>query len=263
MQTLQIHPRDNILIALEPLTAGTTITVGTKILACVEDIPQGHKIALGTLKQGEPIIKYGHTIGQATTAIAAGTWVHTHNLATNLQDQLDYYYTPATTNTAVTPDHKTFMGYCRANGKVGTRNEIWIINTVGCVNTTAQRIAEIARTRYAGQVDGIYAFSHPFGCSQLGDDLNKTRNLLAGLASNPNAGGVLIIGLGCENNQLQRLIEPVKQSVSDERIRYFNSQAVDDEIAAQLVASFLNFILYFSHSIFKFLWVNPWRVSNV
>jgi len=236
MSILHIHPDDNVAIAIEPLTAGQVITLNGRQINCIQDIPQGHKFACTAIQQDDNIIKYGHSIGHATTTIKIGEWVHSHNLATNLQDKIEYQYTPTKPSGVAMPQQPNFMGYRRSNGRVGTRNEIWILNTVGCVNTTAQRIAEIARNRYPNEVDGIHAFSHPFGCSQLGDDLGKTRSILASLASNSNAGGVLILGLGCENNQLQVLIDQIKKSADPKRIRYFNSQNVDNEIEAGLTA---------------------------
>jgi altronate hydrolase len=131
------------------------------------------------------------------------------------------------------PARPTFAGYRRRNGRVGTRNEVWILNTVGCVNHAAERIAQLGTQRYAGQIDGVYAFSHPYGCSQLGDDLRNTRRVLAGLMRHPNAGGVLVLGLGCESNQMDGLLD-LAGDVDPERLRFFNSQEVPDEIEAGL-----------------------------
>ena len=127
------------------------------------------------------------------------------------------------------------MGYRRADGQVGIRNEVWILCTVGCVAETVRRIADAAQNRFAGRTDGIFAFGHPFGCSQLGDDLSGTRQLLASLAQHPNAGAVLIVGLGCENNQLTALIAELGARTA-ERLAYFNAQSVSDEIEAGVAA---------------------------
>lgn len=237
LQVLQVHPRDNVVVALQALAAGTVLPEPFAAITTAQDIPAGHKIALQPLAKGEPVIKYGFAIGGATTDIQAGEHIHSHNLATLLSGQIDYRYQGCQAQPLHFPDSlpKHFMGYRRANGKVGTRNELWIINTVGCVNRAAMRIAEQARKRYGEAVDGIYAFTHPFGCSQLGDDLDHTRTVLAGLIQHPNAGGVLVIGLGCENNQLTKLLD-ASPGVDRSRIRSFNAQQVEDEIEQGLEA---------------------------
>lgn len=244
---LQVHPRDNVLVALQPLAAGTTLAAPYQHISAKQDVPAGHKVALSAIAKGEPVIKYGFAIGAATADIAVGEHIHSHNLATLLSGQVDYKYdgcqAPALSFPAGLPTE--FMGYRRANGKVGTRNELWIINTVGCVNRAAMRVAEQARKLYGTEIDGIHAFTHPFGCSQLGDDLANTRTLLAGLIQHPNAGGVLVMGLGCENNQLSKLLA-ASPGVDHSRIRSFNAQQVEDEIeqgleaVAELVAQMRN-----------------------
>ncbi|HEX5871330.1 MAG TPA: UxaA family hydrolase, partial [Longimicrobium sp.] len=161
--------------------------------------------------------------------VAAGTWVHSHNLRTRLSGTLEYAYRPVARDGSASAEIPTFMGYRRANGRVGTRNEVWIVNTVGCVNTAAERIAKIASERYSGRVEGVHAFSHPYGCSQLGDDLRNTQRVLAGLLRHPNAGGVLVLGLGCENNQMDELLA-LAGDVDRERLRFFNTQDVVDEV---------------------------------
>src|SRR6185437_12342493 len=148
--------------------------------------------------------KFGWPIGRVTLRISAGAHVHSHNLSTLLEGEERYEYEPLSVPVLPSID-ATFMGYRRADGRVGTRNEIWILPTVGCVARTAERIAALAQARHSGAVDGVHAFTHPFGCSQLGDDLAGTRSVLAALGCNPNAGGVLIVGLGCESNQLDTL----------------------------------------------------------
>jgi altronate hydrolase len=228
---IKIHPSDSVVIALEDIKNDTTLTVDGAPLTVRDDVPKGHKIALRAIEPGEAIRKYGHVIGHASRPIDAGAWVHAHNCATNLADAVEYAYAPEGVNVPAPEEPiPVFMGYKRADGRVGTRNEIWIINTVGCVNTSAERIAKIANERFRrGNFDGVYAFSHPFGCSQLGGDHEKTRALLRGLACNPNAGGVLVLGLGCENNQLKQFLDPA-DGMPAERIRSFNAQDVPDEI---------------------------------
>ncbi|HYE58432.1 MAG TPA: altronate dehydratase family protein, partial [Rhodothermales bacterium] len=221
-------------------------SVGGVEVEAQSEIPFGHKVALRPIAEGEGVVKYGHRIGSATTHIAPGTHVHSHNLRTDLSDALTYTYEPAPP--AVAPaagPAPTFQGYRRTSGRVGTRNEVWIINTVGCVNHAADRIARIAGDRFAGVVDGVYAFSHPYGCSQLGDDLVHTQRVLAGLMRHPNAGGVLVLGLGCENNQMDHLLA-LAGDLDRARLRFFNTQDVTDEVeegveaVAELVALMQN-----------------------
>jgi altronate hydrolase len=160
--------------------------------------------------------------------------VHTHNLTTALKGHEDYTYTPAAAAQRSPGDARSFLGYPRHDGRVGTRNELWVLGTVGCVAHTARRIAEIAGERLKGRVDGVHALTHPFGCSQVGDDLMRTRRILGSLAAHPNAGGVLVVGLGCENNQLRALLDAAHLDSS--RLRSFNAQAVDDEVTEGLRA---------------------------
>jgi altronate hydrolase len=218
----QIAPGDNVAIALRHLAQGDA---GAGVTAA-SDIAKGHKIALRPIAAGQPVIKFGFPIGNASRAIAAGEHVHTHNLRTALASTGSYAYRPAARPARAAVD-ATFMGYRRPDGRVGTRNEIWVIPTVGCVARTAQKIAALAAARHAGRTDGIHAFAHPFGCSQLGDDLDGTRGLLASLASHPNAGGVLILGLGCESNQLSELLPGVSACAN---IRALGAQEAGDEI---------------------------------
>jgi len=241
---IHVHAADNVVIATTALAANTVLEVNGETLVLAEDVEAGHKIALRILNTGEKVIKYGFPIGHATQDIPQGAWIHSHNLATDLNDTLDYAYNPANKPTHQQPttnnqQPKTFLGYKRQSGAVGTRNEIWVVNTVGCVNGSAERIARMAHERWAVQerlVDGVYAFSHPFGCSQLGDDLNNTRRVLAGLMRNPNAGGILVLGLGCENNQMQALMSLVEHDLDPARVRSFNTQQVEDEIESGLQA---------------------------
>jgi len=200
---IRIADEDSVAIALRPIAAGEPVPVGDGTVTARQEIPAGHKLALCDVDVDEQIIKYGVPIGLASAPIARGDWVHSHNLHTALSGVIDYTYRPLSANVQpATASLPTFRGYRRKNGKVGTRNELWVLNTVGCVNHAAERIAKQAAERFAGRIDGIHAFAHPYGCSQLGDDLKNTQHVLAGLLRHPNAGGVLILGLGCENNQL-------------------------------------------------------------
>jgi altronate hydrolase len=229
---IQVHENDDVGVAMQRIEPGQAIEVAGRLLVSRDPIETGHKIALHDIPQGSHIRKYGWPIGRATTDITAGSHVHTHNLVTLLTGVEDYSYTKVAEPALASSDAR-FLGYPRDDGSVGTRNEIWVLPTVGCVARTAQRIAEMAHGRYSGAVDGIYAFQHPFGCSQLGDDLAGTRALLASVACNPNAAGVLIIGLGCESNQLGALLELIPMELRA-KVRTLRAQSEEDEIEAGL-----------------------------
>jgi altronate hydrolase len=233
----RVSTDDDVAVALRDLDAQETIAVGDRSVLVTAAIPRGHKLAIRAVSAGQVVRKYGWPIGRATTDIAIGSHVHSHNLETLLSGTDEYEYGGSVVSTAAKSAGKagSFLGYRRANGKVGTRNEIWILCTVGCVGRTAERIARLAAQKYAGRVDNVVAFPHQFGCSQLGGDLDRTRRLIAGLARHPNAGGVLILGLGCESNQLSKLLTEIPEA-ERERIRYFAAQATEDETEAGLQA---------------------------
>ena len=186
------------------------------------NLEDGHKYALRDIAKGENVIKYGNPIGHATADIKAGEHVHTHNVATNLSDNLTYTYAKNTAVFPINPTGRTFMGYQRENGEVGVRNEVWIINTVGCVNKISERLAALT---------GAYAFPHPFGCSQMGGDQELTQKVLRGLVNHPNAAGVLVLGLGCENNNIA-VFKEVLGAYDEKRVKFLNCQDVEDEIEA-------------------------------
>lgn len=227
-QALQITPDDSVATLLADVAGGEPVTIGERAITALGAIARGHKIAVHDLPQGSDVIKYGAPIGHATTAIRSGEHVHSHNLATNLGGELGYRYAPNAVP-AVGGEVPTFMGYRRADGRVATRNEIWVLPTVGCVGRTAERIAERAGRAAGDAVDGVHAFAHPFGCSQLGDDLAATRDVLAALAAHPNAGGVLIVGLGCESNQLDQLFERLPATARS-KVRTLTAQMSGDEV---------------------------------
>jgi len=229
----QVHSLDNVAVALRPLEAEECVELDGRRLRIGEAIPQGHKVAIDEIAPGDIVRKYGWPIGRATARITAGAHVHAHNLETLLSGVEDYRHAPIAGNALLPASDFRFSGYRRGDGRVGTRNEIWVLPTVGCVSRTSERIASIAHARHAGSVDGVHAFTHPFGCSQLGDDLAGTRSLLAALACNPNAGGVLIVGLGCESNQLDALLNEIPEALRD-RVRTLKAQAEDDETDAGL-----------------------------
>ena len=222
----RIDPSDSVATALRDLDRGER-EAGVTL---AEPVARGHKVALRAIAAGEEVLKFGFPIGRATDDIAPGAHVHSHNLATGLASAGSYRFQPQP-SAPESASAATFEGYRRADGRVGTRNEIWVIPTVGCVARTAQKIAAAAAEKHAGRVDGIHAFAHPFGCSQLGDDLAGTRGLLAALASHPNAGGVLIVGLGCESNQMKALLAEVDPGAN---LRTLGAQEAEDELAEGL-----------------------------
>lgn len=214
-QRLQIHPSDNVAVVL------------------VDDDPvakRGHKVALCAIKKGENVIKYGFPIGHATCDIAEGEWIHSHNLATNLRDDLEYEYNRVECPTATVPAAPTINGYLRANGDMGIRNELWIVPTVGCINGQANAIINRLKAECdLTGIDDVRAFTHNYGCSQLGQDHANTRAALAALVRHPNAGGVLVLGLGCENNQMDRFKEEIGD-VDTDRVKFLVGQEVEDEV---------------------------------
>ncbi|MCR5871233.1 altronate dehydratase family protein [Sphingomonas sp. J344] len=230
-KALKVVPHDDVLTMLESGAAGDLVEYDGGSLRLVDVVERGHKVALRPIERGAPVRKFGFPIGRASQSIAPGAHVHSHNLATALGGQGSYAYAPGN---ATTPEHAagaaTFMGYRRADGRVGTRNEIWILPTVGCVARTAERIARQAGERVAHLVDGVHAFAHPHGCSQLGHDLDGTRAILASLACHPNAGGAVIIGLGCEENQVAALLDEIPEARRGS-VRFLVAQMSMDEVA--------------------------------
>lgn len=227
---VRIHEMDNVIVAIREIAAGDTVTVGEIRAVAKENIPAGHKMALRDIPQGGEVVKYGCRIGTASEAIEAGQWVHTHNVKTALGDLLEYSYEPVKAEEKRTQD-ATFMGYQRPDGSVGVRNEIWIVPTVGCVNNIATALAKSANERLRGTVEEVIAFPHPYGCSQMGDDQEHTRTILADLIRHPNAGGVLVLGLGCENSNID-VLKPYIGEVDPNRVKFLVCQETEDEMAA-------------------------------
>ena len=223
---IHIHPTDNVAVALAPIPKGT-VYAG---VAALEDIPQGHKMALQTIPAGGQIMKYGLPIGHSLTEIPAGTWVHTHNMATNLSGEVEYCYNPKKVELKPLAP-KSFLGYRRPDGRAAIRNEIWIIPTVGCVNDVAKTLVRENQDLVTGSIDGLYTFTHPFGCSQTGHDHAQTRKLLAALTRHPNAGAVLVLSLGCENLTHEQFLQELGP-YDPERVKFLTCQQVEDEFAA-------------------------------
>ena len=227
-----IHPRDNVAVAFTGLDAGLTVEAGGRSVKLAGAVPRGHKFALNRIRRGELIVKFGQPIGRAHQEIPAGDWVHVHNLKTTLDGVLDYTYAPTNEALVASRDQRTFLGYRRPSGEVGVRNEIWVIPTVGCVNEVAQNLArKLNEQPRPANVDGVHAFTHPYGCSQLGDDHTTTQTILACLAQHPNAGAVLIVGLGCENNTMASFRQLIPDADSP-RYRFMVAQEASDELAA-------------------------------
>jgi len=230
-QYIRINQADNVAVALAPLKAGTPIDIDGVVLR--DDIPAGHKFALCNLAQGENVVKYGFPIGHVMRAVDAGCHIDHNILKTNLEGVSEYTYTPNLTEIESAAVKRSFKGFKRANGDVGIRNQIWIIPTVGCVNGIAQKLAERFSAEVAGRmgsVDAIVAFPHNYGCSQLGGDHENTRKILRNMVLHPNAGGVLVVGLGCENNQMSAF-RPMLGNIDESRIKMFEAQKVSgDEV---------------------------------
>lgn len=232
---LKIAPTDNVCVAIEDLNEGDTLIVDGKELIIKNSIPTGHKFAIRDIAKDENIIKYGYPIGHSTCIIKQGEHVHTQNVKTNLHDNLRYAYHPVTTVLNIPKSDLTINGYLRYNGDVGIRNELWIVPTVGCVNGQAQAIIErVKRELNVAHIDDIRVYTHNYGCSQLGGDHINTQKALAALAKHPNAGGVLVLSLGCENNQ-QSDFKKVMGEWDESRMRFLISQEVEDEIETGFV----------------------------
>ena len=231
-QAIHISPIDNVVVALHPIAKGTLVEVDGLAVTALEDIPQGHKMAVKPIKNGENVIKYGFPIGHATADAAPGTWMHTHNVHTNLSGEVEYSYNPAP-DLAPLPkvEPETFMGFRRKDGRAAIRNEIWIIPTVGCVNDIAKKMVADNQDLVTGSIEGLYTFTHPFGCSQTGHDHAQTRKLLAALVRHPNAAAVLVLHLGCENLQHDQFVEELGEYDHD-RVKFLTCQDVEDEFAA-------------------------------
>jgi len=247
---IQIHADDGVAVALAPLSKGTTVTVtgGNAPLevTLLNDIPQGHKFALKDIAEGEPVIKYGYPIGAAKAAIKKGEHVHVHNTKTMLSETATYTYNQEKALASAKEWEKgkptsipEIKAYKRSNGKIGIRNELWIVPTVGCVNKISETLANWANgTYFAGEpkpnpeggFEGVFAWTHPYGCSQMGNDHEKTRIILADLVKHPNAGAVLVLGLGCENNTIAQF-KALLGDYDENRVKFLIAQESQDEIA--------------------------------
>ena len=232
---IKIHSRDNVAVALRDLEAGSTVELSDVAVTLQQEVGRGHKFALQPIAQRDLVIKYGLPIGHATQPIAEGEVIHSQNSRTNLSDLDEYEYQPEFVDVPPQPGDREVQIYRRANGDVGIRNELWILPTVDCVNGIARQILQrfLKETQDAADIDGAFLFSHTFGCSQLGQDHDNTRTMLQNMVRHPNAGAVLVIGLGCENNQVDAFRDTLGSFESD-RVEFMVCQQHDDEVEAGL-----------------------------
>ena len=231
-QAIHISPIDNVVVALHPIAKGTLVEVDGLAVTALEDIPQGHKMAVKPIKNGENVIKYGFPIGHATADAEPGTWMHTHNVHTNLSGEVEYSYHPgAGRGGGAAGGAGGGRGGGRRGGGGRGGREIWIIPTVGCVNDIAKKMVNDNQDLVTGSIEGLYTFTHPFGCSQTGHDHAQTRKLLAALVRHPNAAAVLVLHLGCENLQHDQFVEELGEYDHD-RVKFLTCQDVDDEFTA-------------------------------
>ena len=230
---LKINPADNVVVAITDLKAGEVIKEGNIEIILKEDVPAGHKVTLKNFSEGENVIKYGYPIGHVRHQVEAGRWINENQIQTNLAGLLEYSYNPIKVELDIPKKDLTFKGYRRKSGEVGIRNEVWIIPTVGCVNGIVNQLAANLRKETNGEgVDAIVAFPHNYGCSQLGDDHENTKKILRDMVKHPNAGAVLVVGLGCENNQPDVFREFIGE-YDEERVKFMISQKVEgDEVEA-------------------------------
>ena len=230
---IKINPADSVVVCLRPFQKGETIEVDGKSVTLLQDTPAGHKVLINDAAQGDNIIKYGYPIGHAKEDLKEGQWVNENNLKTNLSGTLSYEYHPVNEKLNIPADNRTFNGYRRKNGEVGIRNEVWIVPTVGCVNGIAERLASLLEkeTQLEG-IDAVHAWHHNYGCSQLSGDHENTRKVLRDIVLHPNAGAVLVLSLGCENNQPDDFMAMLGDYDHD-RIKLLVTQKVEgDEVEA-------------------------------
>lgn len=226
---VKINGDDKVAVALKPLPAGSILDVDGTRIQLEEEIPQGHKFALCRIGEGETVVKYGFPIGIATKEILPGAWIHTHNLRTGLGEIGSYCYHPGAAKELRQEEEASFWGYRRVDGRAAVRNEIWIIPTVGCVNNIASAIEKRCQDCVQGTVEAVASFPHPYGCSQMGDDQENTRRILADLINHPNAGGVLVLGLGCENTNID-VLKGYIGAYDENRVKFLVCQESENEL---------------------------------
>lgn len=227
---IKISENDNVVVALRDLEKGQIIEIDNEKVSLKEAVKRGHKIAVRKIKLNENIIKYGFPIGHAICDISEGEWVHTHNVKTNLDGIKDYNFNQRLIKNVFQNKNLTFKGYRRNNGNVGIRNELWIVPTVGCINGIADKVIEKFKVELGNlNIDNTLVLKHNYGCSQLGDDHKNTRTILIDAVKHPNAGGVLVMGLGCENNNMDEFKKALGE-FDEKRVKFLVAQEVSDEI---------------------------------
>ena len=229
---IKINAADNVAVALRDYKKGETLHVDGADVTLAEDIARGHKFTLTALDAGAPVIKYGFPIGYTKEAVGQGCHIHVHNIKTGLGDDLSYEYHPShVDNRACTlpEEERFFFGYERSDGRVGVRNELWVVPTVGCVNAIAGAIARQCQDLKCDNIEAVVSYSHPYGCSQMGDDQENTRKILTDLIQHPNAGGVLVLGLGCENSNID-VLKPYIGDYDEKRVKFLVCQESEDEV---------------------------------
>lgn len=230
-ELLKLNERDNVVVALRPLEAGEILSIDGQEITILQETPQGHKIALTDLNVNDNVVKYGYPIGHVIKEAKVGEWLHTDTVKTNLDGELEYSYQPELHQKTYPKKDLTFKGYRRDNGKIGIRNDLLIVPTVGCVNGIAELIIQEFKAKYPdlGTFDNITILKHPYGCSQLGTDHENTREILIDAVKHPNAGGVLVFGLGCENNTIPEFKEKLGE-YDESRVKFLVAQDVYDEV---------------------------------
>ena len=227
---IKINENDNVVVTLKDLVKGDVLDLTEAQISVKEDVKRGHKIAIKDIKSNEDVIKYGFPIGHATADVEQGQWIHTHNTKTNLDGVKEYSFNQQLIKNLFNNEELTFEGYKRANGDVGIRNELWIVPTVGCINGIADRIMERFQKEVGElSIDNTLVLKHNYGCSQLGGDHANTRTILGDAVKHPNAGGVLVLGLGCENNNMPDFIKSLGE-YDENRVKFLVSQEVSDEV---------------------------------
>ncbi len=248
---IKIDKEDNVVVATKSIAVNQSLSIENEVIKTLNEIPQGHKVAIKDIEKGDNVKKYGNVIGEAKVNIEKGEWVHSHNLQTRLKGKVDYSFKREEYRLPACNESHSIEGFERKSGRVGIRNEIWIINNVGCINKVSEKIARRANSKYQDQlkknkIDGVFAFPHPFGCSQLGGDLENTRKLLASLVQHPNAAGVLVLGLGCENNTMEQFKEELGD-FPEGRVEFLTLQEVKNgvEVALNKIANLINYSAQF------------------
>ncbi len=228
---IKINNLDTVVVCLRAIAKGESFSIDGKNIEVKQDTPAGHKILIDDAKKGQDIIKYGYPIGHAMVDLNSGEWVNENNIKTNLAGTLNYEYNPVDDSLYIPEDNRTFNGYVRKNGEVGVRNEVWIVPTVGCVNGVAERLAaRLEKETSLEGIDAVHAWHHNYGCSQLSGDHENTRKVLRDIVLHPNAGAVLILSLGCENNQPEQF-EQLLGDYDHDRIKFLITQkVVGDEV---------------------------------